>query len=233
MLRLTLAAAPVDAASFRRPLARCELAHCRGTCCAEGVWLNPEVASVVEKLARRYPVELAALGLDLDQPLVEIDETPGETPAARTRRRPHPFHALVADYPFHFPDTRCALLTDDARCALQVVAELEGRHPWHYKPPACWLHPISAARDAIRLHDALGDPYPGGFTSATHCGRTAACGRPAAEVLAPELAFLGELLERDLLAELEPSPRSGQARGAGDAGRPDAAAPSHARPDPP
>jgi len=223
MLRLTLAGAPVDEPSFRRPLARCELAHCRGTCCAEGVWLNPEVASVVEKLARRYPAELAALGLDLDAPLVEVDETPGEPPAARTRRRPHPFHALVADYPFHFPDTRCALLTDDARCALQVVAELEGRHPWHYKPPACWLHPISAARDGIRLHDALGDPYPGGFTSATHCGRTAACGLPAAEVLAPELAFLGELLERDLLAELASS--------AGDAGRSDAA-PSHAPPDP-
>ena len=201
----------MDAASFTRPLARCDLARCRGTCCAEGVYLNPELASVVEKLARRYPAELAALGLDLTAPLVELDETPGELPAARTRRRPHPFHELVPDYPYHFPDTACALLTADARCALQVVAELEGRHPWHYKPPACWLHPISAGRDGIRLHDALSDPYPGGFTSATHCGRTAACGRPAGEVLAPELAFLGTLLDRDLLAELQADPAAAPA----------------------
>lgn len=196
----------MDAASFERPLARCDLAHCRGTCCAEGVFLNPEVASVVEKLARRYPAELAAFGLDLSTPLVEVDEAPGEPPSARTALRPRPFHAAVPDYPAHFPDTACALLTPDARCALQLLAEAEGRHPWHYKPPACWLHPISAARDGIRLHDARTDPYPGGFTSATHCGRSPACGRPAREVLAPELAFLGELLGRDLPAELAVPP---------------------------
>lgn len=206
-VRAHMGEAVLDAASFARPLARCDLAHCRGTCCAEGVYLNPELALVVANVVRRHAPFLAAAGLDVAAPLVvheppDDPDDPDEEPVARTALRAAPFHALVADYPHHFPDTACAFLTPDARCGLQLVAEHEGRHPWHYKPLACWLHPISLAPDVVRLHDAVSDPYPGGFTSATHCGRTAPAGRPAAEVLAAELAYLSWVLDRDLSAGL-------------------------------
>jgi hypothetical protein len=116
----------------------------------------------------------------------------------RTAVKPRAFHALVPDYPAHFPDTACAFLTPDARCALQVIAEAEGRHPWTYKPLACWLHPISISPERIALPDEATDPYPGGFATQTHCGRSEPCGVPAREILADELAFLGEILGRDL-----------------------------------
>lgn len=197
-LRAALAGAPLDAASFERPLSRCDLGRCHGTCCAEGVYLNPEVAAVVRTLERRHAAFFAGVGLDTSAPLtVEEPEADGP-PSVRTARRPKPFHDLVPDYPFHFPDTACAFLTPDARCGLQLLATHEGRHPWHYKPLACWLHPISLAPAGIRLHDRASDPYPGGFTTATHCGRTAAGGRAAREVLGEELAYLGAMLGREL-----------------------------------
>lgn len=197
-VRASLADAPFDAASFERPLARCALARCHGTCCAEGVYLNPEVAAVVRTLERRHGDFLAGVGLDTSSPLVVEEPEEEGPPSVRTARRPKAFHALVPDYPYHFPDTACAFLTPDARCALQLLAEREGRHPWHYKPLACWLHPISLAPSGIRLHDRASDPYPGGFTTATHCGRTVEGGRPAREVLAAELEYLGAMLGREL-----------------------------------
>lgn len=197
-LRAAAGDAPFDAASFERPLSPCALGRCHGTCCAEGVYLNPEAAAVVRTLERRHRAFFAAAGLDTSTPLVVEEPEAAGPPSVRTALRAKPFHALVADYPFHFPDTACAFLTPDARCGLQLLAAHEGRHPWHYKPLACWLHPISLSPAGIRLHDPASDPYPGGFTTATPCGRTDPAGRPAREVLGAELAYLGEVLGREL-----------------------------------
>ena len=198
-LRAALAGAELDASSFERRLAPCDLARCGGTCCHDGVHVNPEVALVLENLARREGEFFRAVGLNLPDPVVVEEETE-EGRVRRTALRPRPFHALVEDYPPHFADTACAFLTEDALCGLQLLAEARGKHPWHYKPMACWLHPISISPERIELHDEGSDPYRGGFTTQTHCGRTAACGRPAREVLRAELEFLGEVLGRDLLA---------------------------------
>lgn len=196
-LHAACAGAELDAASFARPLRRCALARCGGTCCAEGVTLNPEEALVVRQLTRKHGERLRAFVPDLPEPAV-VDEE-GVT---RTARKPRPFRALVPDYPEHFPETACAFLGPDARCALQRLAEAEGEHPWTYKPLACWLHPIAVSPERVWLPDPASDPNPGGFASQTHCGRVAADGPPAHEVLAAELEWLGGLLERDLAAEL-------------------------------
>ncbi len=201
-LRAMLADAGLDRASFERPLARCDLAHCRGTCCSEGVTLNDEVAAVLRHLLRKEADFFRASGVDPETALER------EGRAWRTALRPEPFHALVPDYPAHLPDTACAFLLADSRCALQALADARGLHPWHYKPLACWLHPVSISPEGVVLHDAATDPYGEhtGFTTATHCGRTAPCGRPAAEVLRAEIDFLGEVLGRDLLGETGSDP---------------------------
>jgi hypothetical protein len=41
-----------------------------------------------------------------------------------------------------------------------------------------------------------------GFISRTFCARTSDCGQTAAEVLKLELEFLGQLLNRDLISEV-------------------------------
>jgi hypothetical protein len=204
--------APLDAASFARPLARCALGDCRGTCCTEGVTLNAEEAMVLRALVRREGPALRALAPDMPEaPIVPLDDTAveedaddGEDGPARTALVPRRYHGVVAGYPAHFADAACAFLTPDARCALQALADARGRPAWYWKPLACWLHPI-ALGDAIALPDAASDRHAdgagGGFASCTPCGRTACGGAPARDVLAPELRALGALLGRDLVAE--------------------------------
>ena len=84
----------------------------------------------------------------------------------------------------------------------------EGKHPWYYKPFTCWLHPIKLSESGIRLYDETSDPNKlpnyDGFVVRTFCGRTEAGGRPAVEVLKEELEFLGKLIGRDLIAEVQP-----------------------------
>lgn len=197
MLRSTLADTPVDAASFERRLTPCLLARCGGTCCAEGVSLNGEEALVLTQLTRKHAAFFRELLPDMPEPALVREDG-----VQRTAKKPRDFHGRVPDYPPHFPDTACAFLTEDARCALQCLAVAEGKHPWAYKPVACWLHPISISPERIALPDENTDPYPGGFASQTHCGRSEACGSPARQVLAPELEFLGQVLGRDLLGEI-------------------------------
>lgn len=214
-LRATCADAALDAASFDVPLRPCALARCAGTCCAVGVTLNPEEALVIAQLARRHAVALAELLPDLP-PSPIVTEADGVT---HTATKPRAMRQLVAvgdagnqgegaayRYPAHFPDTACAFLTADARCALQTLALDAGQHPWAWKPLACWLHPIAVSGERIALPSPASDPHPGGFASATPCGRRVAAtvpgARPAREVLRAELAHLGHWLGRDLVAEL-------------------------------
>ncbi|MGB0992936.1 MAG: hypothetical protein ACPG32_10770, partial [Akkermansiaceae bacterium] len=61
-------------------------------------------------------------------------------------------------------------------------------------------------RPVITLVSPENDPqktkdYPG-FASCTHCGRRDNDGIPAREALMPELKMLGDISNRDLLAEL-------------------------------
>ena len=203
LLRTVMTDARLDVPSFERRLSACSLERCHGTCCAEGATLNAEEALVLRQISRSRGALLDALVPDLPHPAVV-----SEGGVDRTALKARAFRARVAEYPAHFPETACAFLMEDSRCALQCVAEEEGRHPWTYKPLACWLHPISISASSIELPSTETDPYPQGFASQTHCGRTTSCGQPAHEVLAAELDFLGRLLERDLLAEMG-TPESG------------------------
>jgi hypothetical protein len=111
----------------------------------------------------------------------------------------------MGDYPAHFEETACVFLMNDSRCGLQVLANRDGKHPWYYKPFSCWLLPIKIWKSEIHLYTDETDPFRfpdyEGFTSRTCCGRTSESGLSAAEVLKPELEYLGRLLGRDLVAE--------------------------------
>jgi hypothetical protein len=209
-VREACGAAALRGASFARPLAACAPPRCPGTCCAQGVTLNAEEALVVGQLARRHGEALRRLAPDLPAEPVTRDAAG----VARTALTPRRFRDRDPDFPPGWEEQACAFLGPTARCALQDLAAEHGRAPWAYKPLACWLHPILLAGDEIRLPDAATDPHPGGFASRTPCGCSpAGGGRPAGEVLAPELAHLGRWLGRDLCAELA----ADAAAGAGDA----------------
>jgi hypothetical protein len=205
-LRQRLQTAAIDGREFQRPLARCSLSHCRGTCCHDGVPVDDDTADVVQRLATERAADFRELGLSLPNGVIVENEWRGAV-SKKTAVRPFPFRSLVREYPDHFEETACVFLLDDGRCGLQVLAQRDGEHPWHYKPFACWLHPIKITNSAIHLYDEASDPqrYPGydGFVSRTFCGRTAHDGCPAAELLKNELQYLGRILNRDLLAEVQ------------------------------
>ncbi|PWU08940.1 MAG: hypothetical protein C5B47_03985, partial [Verrucomicrobia bacterium] len=131
-----------------------------------------------------------------------------------TALKPRPFRSMIEGYPSHFDETACVFLMEDARCGLQVLAEIDGKHPWHYKPFSCWLLPIKLRNGEIRLFDENTDPFIfsdyDGFISRIVCNRVSDCGAAASETLGPELDFLGKILNRDLRAELAQGKKSDQ-----------------------
>jgi hypothetical protein len=205
-LRERCADARLNAGEFQRKLSRCSLATCRGTCCYDGIPVDEDTASVLTQLAAERAASFADIGLELPEAVIVDSEWRGAT-GRKTAVKPFPFRSAVSDFPRHFNETACIFLLDDGRCGLQVIATGEGKHPWYYKPFACWLHPIKLSAAGIRLYDEATDPdrFPGydGFACRTHCGRASSSGAAAAQVLGEELEFLGKLLGRDLLRELQ------------------------------
>jgi hypothetical protein len=194
----------LNASEFNRKLTRCSLS-CKGMCCYGGVSVDNDTADVLQNLARERKSDFQEMGLDLPDPVVAPTEW-HSIMGNITGLKPRDFRTRVKDYPAHFDETACVFLMEDARCGLQVLAQNEGKHPWYYKPFSCWLLPIKLWDGAIRLFDRMTDPfiypdYPG-FISRTFCGRTDEKGVPASELLTPELEYLGEILNRDLIGEL-------------------------------
>lgn len=201
----------IDFDSLQRPLSRCDLDACRGTCCHDGVYLSSEEANVIRELVEGSRDELEEIGLNLPEKVVVFGKWRDITSGPKTATRPEPMHEKVEEYPEHFEDTNCVFLLLDARCGLQVLAENRGLHPWFYKPMTCWLHPLSIGTGAngmseVRLYDEKSDPQRyedyDGFVCGTHCGRTCEAGRPAYQVLDDELAMLGAMGDRDFPAEI-------------------------------
>jgi len=207
-LRRRLAAGRVDAESFRRPVARCEIAVCRGMCCHDGVYVSPECAAVIERAAVKHADFFAGLGLRLPDPIIVEGEWAWKKGGLKTAVMPRTFSKAVQGFPPHFTDTACVFLTNDGLCSLQLLSQHRGRHPWYYKPVKCWMHPITLEgdeRSVLILHNDRTDPYRfagyDGFVSKIFCGKTCPGGEPASAVLSDELAFLSRIVGRDLLAE--------------------------------
>ncbi len=209
MLRDRLSRGSIDARSFTRPLARCDISQCRGMCCYDGVYVSQDSAVVIETLAREHRHFLEDLGLNLPPQVIVEGHWAGQKDGLKTAVRPRPFSTMVEGYPRHFENTACVFLADDGRCSLQVLSEHLGRYPWFYKPVKCWMHPMTLGgegKKVLLLHSRETDPYRlphyDGFVSTIFCGRTCPGGEPASLVLAPELTFLSRIVERDLLAEI-------------------------------
>jgi hypothetical protein len=204
-LRSRLSNAKLDAPEFSRKITRCSLEACRGTCCYDGASVDEHTADIIQQLSSERTSDFAAMGLTLPGNVIEKSEWNGKV-GTKTATRKFPFRSVVKGYPSHFNETACVFLLDDGRCGLQILSEQDGKHPWYYKPFTCWLQPIKLADSGIRLYDEATDPFKfpdyDGFVSKTPCGRTSDCGTPAADVLRQELDFLGKLLDRDLLAEM-------------------------------
>jgi hypothetical protein len=207
-LRRRMDGGSVDATSFQRRVARCEISTCRGMCCYDGVYVSQESAAVIERVAMEHGEFFAGLDLELPDRVIVDGNWPWKRGGMKTAVKYRAFSGTVKGFPTHFSNTACVFLTGDGRCALQLLSVHLGRHPWYCKPVKCWMHPITLEGEApsvLLLHDEHTDPYrfPGydGFVSQIFCGRTRSGGTPASVVLADELTFLSRIVGRDLVAE--------------------------------
>jgi hypothetical protein len=156
-------------------------------CCHDGAWLESAEVQPLRRLVFLRRDELRALGADLPDRFLE--KTPEG--AVKTATRAHAWPQ--SGWPAHFPHTRCVFALPDARCALQALADADGRHPWDYKPRACWMHPLrEGARGPLpppRAHEDdwdRTDDYPG-CVSYTRCGAHHEDGLDWREALSAEL----------------------------------------------
>lgn len=203
-LRRQLREAALDHDSFATPLRVCELTDCRATCCHDGVFLEAEERDVIDEVVTTRRRTLETYGWQEPRWFTREDGR------VRSVTNPASPDELAAGFPDHFPRSRCVFLDAGHRCVLQRLATDEGRHPWFWKPISCWMHPLvlrsRGGRPVLTLPAGGDDPtaapgYPG-FSSCTPCGMPCPGGEPAHQVLADELAWLGEISGRDLLVEL-------------------------------
>jgi hypothetical protein len=218
-LRTQLANAPVASTTLKRPLARCELSHCGGMCCHDGIYLENDEPAVLTELAEREAEFFHSLGLELPERVVVHGEFREMVSGPRTALVPRVWRGRVQNYPAHFEDTACCFLTEDGRCGLQVLSVARGKHRWYYKPIGCWMHPLTMDCEpapSIGLHTIQTDPYrlPGyeGFVSRTFCAHSCESGPPASETLQEELTMLGVILGRDLMQEISAQESSKESR---------------------
>lgn len=202
-----------DVFAFQRPLARCDLQACRGMCCYAGVGVRRSTRAVIERLAVAEAPFFGELGLTLpSRPLIKKGWW--FLSVHTTAVRPHPFRERVEAFPDHFRDTACVFMVEDGRCSLEVLSRRREVHPWHYKPPACWMQPIKLGTDpgiSITLPTVATDPsrrpgYPG-YVEASRCGCTCPNGATAAEVLRPELAYMQAVTGVNVLWAFDEPPR--------------------------
>jgi hypothetical protein len=198
--------AALDHEAFAMRLKPCELPKCRATCCHDGAFLTDEEMTGIGDAVEGNRELLAGYGWT-DERYLTRDGRQG-----RTVTRAATDELLAADFPRHFPRTRCVFLDPEHRCVLQRLALDTGRHPWWWKPVSCWMHPLllrppaGSRRPLLTLARPGRDPaaaagYPG-FGSCTPCGVAASDGLPAWQTLRAELDLLGRIAGRDLPREL-------------------------------
>lgn len=209
-LKARLSNAFVDAEAFKQGLQHCSLSACHGMCCYDGVYVSQESASIISDLVKEESDFFRKIGLSLPEEVIVEGEWEGSK-GLKTEVKQHQFSDELNDYPSHFSNTTCVFQIEDGRCGLQMLSEFKGLHPWYYKPFPCWLHPISVSSENknpnITLYNRETDPnnLPNfdGYASQTHCGRVIECESPALRVLREELDYLGQIINRDLVNEIE------------------------------
>ncbi len=118
------------------PMRRCRLGECRAACCLHGVWIDRlEAADILSNAA------LIAPHMDPEN-RDPADWFDGSEEKDENAISGWVVHSTVLPDPGHYGETACIFLRRDHLSALQVASTTQGKHPWHWKPFYCILHPL-------------------------------------------------------------------------------------------
>jgi hypothetical protein len=173
-------------------LCNCDVRQCEAMCCYDGAYLEPQEERFLHELVAKVP----QLRSNLPDDYIVDGYWDGELYGRKTATRPHEYRNPA--FPAHFTRTRCVFADAIGFCTLEKFARDRGQHPWTFKPSVCWLFPMQqeAGQPVAPIADPRKDPfrlpdYPGYDTVVT-CGRHQPAGRPWAEALAAERAWLAQ-----------------------------------------
>jgi hypothetical protein len=171
-------------------LSICDVTKCEGSCCYDGVYLQPGEEAFLRELVEKVP----ALAAGLPEEFVVDGYWNGEYLGRKTATLPHEYRSV--DFPSHFSRTRCVFADDHGFCALEKFGRSNGQHPWTYKPTTCWMFPLQDEAGAVAqpVSGPADDPYftaeyPG-YASRVPCGRHDPAGTHWRDSLAREIAYL-------------------------------------------
>jgi hypothetical protein len=177
-------------------LKTCDPRACEAMCCHDGVYLDEGEERRLRALVERTP----ALRARLPAEYVVEGWWNGERLGRKTATRPHAYRN--ADWPAHFPRTRCVFADEAGLCELQKLGMERRQHPWRYKPFTCWMFPLDEQDGEAQAPEAdpRADPHnvPGypGYASVVPCGRHDPQGAPWQEALAGELRRFAEVRDQ-------------------------------------
>ena len=123
------------------PLRRCELGECQAACCLYGVWLDMvEMEDILQHAVLIQP-HLKHEFADPENWFENLVEEDSHSLSGRV------VHCKIVEDSSHYGETACVFLRSDFKCSLQVAGELNGYHPWRFKPFYCILHPLDLTKD--------------------------------------------------------------------------------------
>ena len=91
----------------------------------------------------------------------------------------------------------CVFAMPDGTCSLQKIAELEGKHPWFYKPINCWKYPLKIdSNGVLSVYDTNVKTF---FPCNMECNKN----YRSWEVLKDEIEFLSQIIQIDILKKVK------------------------------
>lgn len=120
-----------------KAITRCEVARCKGGCCADGVWLDyAHSQRIVAHAAMIQPFMPA----ERRDPATWFAELHDDDPAFPSGQY---IGTTTVDDPTHPSGTTCVFLRPEDRfCAIQAASIAHGHPSWELKPYYCCLFPV-------------------------------------------------------------------------------------------
>jgi hypothetical protein len=108
-LRRTLSDVGIRDTEFDRPVTRCDIATCLGTCCYDGVYVDETTEELIQAVVRSEAQFFATIGVFEATVVVDGEFPMGGVAGRKTDVHSFDFSATVSGFPAHFSNTSCVL----------------------------------------------------------------------------------------------------------------------------
>ncbi len=188
-----------------------ELFHqCYGMCCSLYVGITSHEKEVYEDLVKSKRHLFDAVNLKLPKKIIAADTKSGIFFIYKKHRGFKQLLNIVLKILsssesvsifditlFRSFSYTCVFSLPNGDCSLQKISELEGKHPWFYKPINCWKYPLKIDNNgSLGIYDTTVNTF---FPCNMKCNKN----HSSCDVLSEEIGFLGNIINIDILKEIK------------------------------